>query len=152
MRIGELAAATGLTREALRFYESRGLLRARRGRNGYRDYPQQAIELVNYIRLGQSLGFTLAEVGEALPQLWDAETGGGLDEKRLAVLLRDKLAALDARIAGLARLRDELAQRLLLGCPLAAQAAGVGGDSDAGRVARAESMAASTASVRSTRS
>jgi len=122
MRIGELAAATGLTREALRFYEARGLLRARRGGNGYRDYPPQSVDLVRYIRLAQSLGFTLAEVGGALPELWSAEAAGVVDEARLAGLLRDKLAALDARIAGLSRLREELAARLALACPLAAQA------------------------------
>ena len=37
MLIGELATASGLSREALRFYEQQGLIRARRLDNGYRD-------------------------------------------------------------------------------------------------------------------
>jgi MerR family copper efflux transcriptional regulator len=117
MRIGELATATGLSREALRFYEARGLLRAQRSGNGYRDYPPQSVDLVRYIRLAQQLGFTLAEVGDALPALWTAEAGPD-SEAALAALLRDKLAAIDRRIAGLAQLRDELTARLATACPL----------------------------------
>jgi MerR family copper efflux transcriptional regulator len=56
MLIGELAAASGLSREALRFYEQQGLIRARRLDNGYRDYPAEAVALVQYIRTAQQLG------------------------------------------------------------------------------------------------
>ena len=40
MRIGELAARVGTSTRTLRYYESRGLLRARRAVNGYRDYDE----------------------------------------------------------------------------------------------------------------
>ena len=50
MLIGELATASGLSREALRFYEQQGLIRARRLDNGYRDYPPEVVTLVQYIR------------------------------------------------------------------------------------------------------
>ncbi|MEV8271640.1 MerR family DNA-binding transcriptional regulator, partial [Microbacterium oleivorans] len=44
MRIGEVAAASGVTTKALRFYEERGLLpQADRATNGYRDYPEDTI-------------------------------------------------------------------------------------------------------------
>src|SRR3712207_2910410 len=55
MQIGELAAATGLSRDTLRFYEARGLLTARRRGNGYRDYPPEAVEWLCYLRTAQSL-------------------------------------------------------------------------------------------------
>jgi MerR family copper efflux transcriptional regulator len=42
MKIGELASATGLSRDTLRFYEKRGLLLPRRRDNGYRDYAPEA--------------------------------------------------------------------------------------------------------------
>jgi MerR family copper efflux transcriptional regulator len=45
-----MAQATGLSRETLRFYEKRGLLRARRGANGYRDYPPEATDWLRYLR------------------------------------------------------------------------------------------------------
>ncbi len=114
MRIGELAELSGLSREALRFYEQRGLIRARRQDNGYRDYPSEAVMLVQYIRTAQQLGFTLAEIGERLPQLWDAPDPAPV----LAAVLAHKLSEIDARIAALTELRAVLAGRIALACPL----------------------------------
>ena len=111
MRIGELATATGLSREALRFYEARGLLRSSRTPNGYRDYAPGMVALVQYIRLAQQLGFTLAEVGDAVPGLWTAQ-GAVEGDPAVAALLQRKLDAIDERIAGLVSLRQELAARL----------------------------------------
>ena len=48
MLIGELATVSGLSREALRFYEQQGLIRARRLGNGYRDYPAEAVRADGY--------------------------------------------------------------------------------------------------------
>ncbi|MGK5023837.1 MerR family transcriptional regulator [Janthinobacterium sp. RB2R34] len=119
MRIGAMAQATGLSRDTLRFYEKRGLLRARRGANGYRDYPPEALDWLRYLRTAQELGFTLAEIEADMPLL------GAPDTPETAALLHAaltrKLASIDARIAGLARLRGELARRLgeqMQDCPL----------------------------------
>jgi DNA-binding transcriptional MerR regulator len=63
MRIGELAGMSGVAASTLRFYEANGLLpAARRGGNGYRDYPQETLERVGLIRLAQSLGFNLEQI------------------------------------------------------------------------------------------
>ena len=60
MKIGELAAATGLAPSAIRFYEQSGLLpAAQRSANGYRTYSTDAVERLRYIQLAQALGFTL---------------------------------------------------------------------------------------------
>ncbi|MFL6699750.1 MAG: MerR family transcriptional regulator [Vitreoscilla sp.] len=60
MKIGELAAATGLAPSAIRFYEQSGLLPpAERAANGYRSYPADAVDRLRYIQLAQALGFTL---------------------------------------------------------------------------------------------
>lgn len=117
MRIGELAAATGLSRDALRFYEERGLLAARRRANGYRDYPPEAVEWLCYLRTAQALGFTLAEIEAGMPQLADPGQAG----PQLRAALARKLEDIDARISGLATLRASLAARLDdlgAGCPL----------------------------------
>ena len=45
-----MAPATALSRETLRFHAKRGLLRARRGANGYRDYPPEAADWLRYLR------------------------------------------------------------------------------------------------------
>jgi len=119
MQIGEMADATGLSRDTLRFYEKRGLLRARRGANGYRDYPPETVEWLRYLRLAQSLGFTLAEIEADLPLL----VAPGALAGQLRVALERKLADIDQRIDGLQSLRGELSRRLgqdMSTCPLQA--------------------------------
>lgn len=114
MLIGELAQASGLSREALRFYEQQGLIRARRLSNGYRDYPDEALMLVQYIRTAQQLGFSLAEIGDRMPDIWDAED----PEPAIAQVLSAKLLEIDERIAALQQLRETLARRIGLDCQL----------------------------------
>ena len=118
MLIGELATASGLSREALRFYEQQGLIRARRLDNGYRDYPPEVVTLVQYIRTAQQLGFTLAEIGDRLPAIWDAAEPG----PALAQVLAAKLREIDERIAALQALRQTLAERVATDCPRQARA------------------------------
>jgi DNA-binding transcriptional MerR regulator len=122
MKIGELASATGLSRDTLRFYEKRGLLLPRRRGNGYRDYPPEAVQWLCYLRSAQQLGFTLAEIEAGMPLLAapeDSAPEGSAHELREA--LRRKLADIDARIAALGMLRAELARELEepgAACPL----------------------------------
>ncbi len=115
MLIGELATAAGISRDTLRFYEQQGLIRARRLDNGYRDYPAEALMLVNYIRTAQQLGFTLTEIGHKLPDIWDAADPG----PAIAQVLSEKLKEIDLRIDALRELREQLAARIALACPLA---------------------------------
>jgi MerR family copper efflux transcriptional regulator len=118
MRIGELAQASGVSRDTLRFYETRGLIRAQRQANGYRRYAAETALLVNYIRSAQQLGFSLAEIGKELPAVWQqAEPGPAIQQ-----LLAAKLGEIDARIDALKALRDGLAERLGQACPLVAAA------------------------------
>ncbi|CAM4173668.1 MerR family transcriptional regulator [Roseateles saccharophilus] len=108
MRIGTLASLTGLSRDSLRFYEKRGLLQARRASNGYRDYPEEAVQWLGYVRTAQQLGFTLAEIAADLPLLAEGQDAG----PALRATLARKLADIDARIAALQSLRTGLAARL----------------------------------------
>lgn len=116
MTIGELASATGLSRDTLRFYEKRGLLLPRRRGNGYRDYPPEAVQWLCYLRSAQQLGFTLAEIEAGMPLLAAPEDAPAA----LRDALRRKLADIDARIAALGMLRADLARELDApgACPL----------------------------------
>ena len=117
MRIGQLAQATGLSRDALRFYEKRGLLTPQRSSNGYRSYPPEAADWLRYVRTAQSLGFTLAEIEADLPLL----VAGDASAESLRVALRRKLDDITRRVEGLTALRDELSRRLdktMAACPL----------------------------------
>ena len=114
MRIGELSSASGLSREALRFYEQRGLIGAKRTANGYREYAPETVLLLNYIRTAQQLGFTLAEIGNRLPEIWNQTDSAAA----IARVLAEKLGEIDQRISDLQALRQGLAERLALACPL----------------------------------
>ena len=117
MQIGEISIATGISRDTLRFYEKRGLLRARRSANGYRDYPPEAVDWLRYIRLAQTLGFTLGEIEADLPLLAEPDAAA----PQLQAALQRKLTDIDRRIDGLQMLRGELARRLgedMQACPL----------------------------------
>ena len=115
MRIGEVARRSGVSVDALRFYEDKGLIRPQRSANGYRLYPQETLQLVGYIKLAQQLGFSLAEIGENLPLLWNND---GASSKLLAQLFAEKIALLDERMAGMQALRNTLAERAAQVCPL----------------------------------
>ncbi len=122
MRIGDIAAATGLSRDTLRYYEKRGLLRTRRSASGYRDFAPEAIDWLRYVKLAQSLGFTLAEIETGLP-LFAATDDPGASAQALRTALACKLDEIDQRIEGLRGLRRELARRLegqMAACPLQA--------------------------------
>ncbi|WP_269531648.1 MerR family transcriptional regulator [Chitinimonas sp. BJYL2] len=114
MRIGELASASGLSRDSLRFYEQQGLIAARRRDNGYREYAPDTVQYLLYIKTAQKLGFSLAEIGENLLALRQADDQAAA----IAALLRSKLAVVEAKMAELAALRADLQIRLNQACPL----------------------------------
>jgi DNA-binding transcriptional MerR regulator len=114
MRIGELSSRAGVSTDALRLYERLGLIRSERRPNGYRDYDEAMLFVVNYVRMAQRLGFTLSEIGAEVPAL----IAGELTADRVSAILSDKLALIDARMAGLQALRTELAGLLASVCPV----------------------------------
>jgi DNA-binding transcriptional MerR regulator len=114
VQIGELADRTGVSRDTLRYYEKRGLIRAHRRPNGYRHYAEDALFVLSYLRTAQQLGFTLAEIEAEIPNLM-AE---GISSERVAAVLREKIAMIDRRIADLGDLRSALARQLDHACPL----------------------------------
>lgn len=58
MRIKELSLKTGASLRSIRYYETKGLLPARRLPNGYRDYDETAIEQVKKIQFYLTMGLT----------------------------------------------------------------------------------------------
>ncbi|MFO0695924.1 MAG: MerR family DNA-binding protein [Polyangiales bacterium] len=113
MRVGELAKSAGVSGDTIRLYESMGLLRATRGRNGYREFPEEARTLVALIRQAQRLGFSLSEIGAVLRGL-----SGGLSAAEVEALLTRKLADIDRQLEDLQALRGLLETRLRDVCAL----------------------------------
>lgn len=67
LSIGQIAKATGVSVEAIRFYEKRGLIATpQRTSAGYRQYPPETIKRVRFILHAKDAGFTLAEIADLL--------------------------------------------------------------------------------------
>jgi MerR family transcriptional regulator, copper efflux regulator len=110
MRIGALAATTGLTAKTIRFYEQAGLMPdPPRTNSGYRDYPTEAPARLAFIRAAQSAGLTLAEIRGILA----VRDHGRPPCTHVTALLHEHLTDVAKRLAELtetqAMLRDLLA-------------------------------------------
>ncbi|MFF7737817.1 MULTISPECIES: MerR family transcriptional regulator [unclassified Streptomyces] len=125
MRIGELAARAGTTTRTLRYYESRGLLPARRTGNGYRSYDESDLRLLRQIRTLQDFGFDLEETRPFVECLRAGHPEGDSCPASLAVYRR-KLGELDSLIGELTTVRDTVARQLAR-AELAAEAEVPGG-------------------------
>ena len=99
MKIGELEARSGASRHTLRYYEQIGLISAQRRTNNYRIYTEQTLQDLDFIQRAQSMGFSLAEIGEILDaqrnQLIDCADGAKLIEKKMAQI-QQKIANLQS--------------------------------------------------------
>ncbi|MCD8023072.1 MAG: MerR family transcriptional regulator, partial [Lachnospiraceae bacterium] len=62
MTIKEIETRSGMTRANIRFYESEGLLNPARNPNGYRDYSEEDLALLEKIRLLRTLQLSLADI------------------------------------------------------------------------------------------
>ncbi|MEU4267141.1 MerR family transcriptional regulator [Streptomyces sp. NPDC026092] len=112
MRIGELAERAGTTTRTLRYYESRGLLAARRTENGYRTYDEGDLRLLRQIRTLQDFGFELEETRPFVECLRAGHPAGDACPASLDVYRR-KLAELDALVDQLQAVRAQVAAQLL---------------------------------------
>jgi DNA-binding transcriptional MerR regulator len=102
---GELAKLAGVSTDTLRHYERKGVLgRPRRGNNGYRQYPAQALERVRLVRRALAVGFTLDELAGIL----NVRDGGGAPCHEVRALAATKLAQVESQLSDLLALRDEL--------------------------------------------
>lgn len=67
LRTSEVAKAAGVNLQTIRFYEREGLLPApKRTLSGYRQYSDEAVRIIRFIKRAQELGFTLREAKELL--------------------------------------------------------------------------------------
>ncbi len=99
-RIGEIAEFFGLTKEAIRYYERRGIVQSTRDEaSGYRYYEREEITRLKQIRTFESLGFTLDEA-----QAMVVESSFDDMEERL----QKKLQELKKREETIARMQQEL--------------------------------------------
>jgi DNA-binding transcriptional MerR regulator len=103
MRIGDVAARTGVSVRALRYYEEQGLLTATRNGGGQRHYTAEAVDRVALIQQLYGAGLSSRTIAELLPCV-HAKVSTPESRAKLAAE-RDRI---DARIAELVATRDRL--------------------------------------------
>jgi DNA-binding transcriptional MerR regulator len=107
MRIGEAARSAGVSAKAVRYYESLGLLSARRRDNGYREYDEEQVSLIREIHALGELGI---RVDQSRPFLDCLGSGNQHGDDCAASLetYRQTIDSLDSRIAELSARRQTL--------------------------------------------
>jgi MerR family copper efflux transcriptional regulator len=111
MLIKEFCQATGLSRDTVRFYVKRGLLRPHVGArqsNRYQVFDAAQIERARLIKSAQRLGFSLKDIA-GLAKAYEAR---GLTLERKAEALRAQLAEIDDRARVIRAVRGYLAAKL----------------------------------------
>jgi MerR family transcriptional regulator, copper efflux regulator len=112
LTIGKVAQRAGVGIETVRFYEREGLLvKPTRSKSGYRQFDEEVVDRLEFIRRAKELGFTLNEIKELLSLRISRNTCCD-DVKATA---DTKIADIDAKLATLRRMRKALV-RLSTAC------------------------------------
>lgn len=105
VRIGEVADRAGRSTKALRYYEGAGLIEPpARTPAGYRDYDDAVLDRLRFIRSARAAGLTLGEIRGVIA----FREAGSPPCGHVLRLIEARAVDLEARIAELARLRDDL--------------------------------------------
>ncbi|WP_319773069.1 Cu(I)-responsive transcriptional regulator [Breoghania sp.] len=104
MNIGEASRQTDLPAKTIRYYEEIGLIAPDRKENGYRDYGDQHIHKLRFLKRARSLGFGIEDCRQLL-SLYEDHGRASADVKSLA---RQRIEEIDAKLAELSSLRDTL--------------------------------------------
>ncbi len=112
LKIGDVARQADLSIDAVRFYEREGLLgRVRRSAARQRQYDDETVRRLAFVRRATALGFSLAEVKSLLTLRVSARTPC----ERVRERALSKVADIERRIAELEAMRGALV-RLAHGC------------------------------------
>jgi DNA-binding transcriptional MerR regulator len=109
--IGEVAREAGVTRDAVRLYTRLGLVACtarQAGSRVYADYDGSAVELIKGIKIAQSIGFTLAELGPIAA----AYVAGSLGDGQQREVLAAKLDQIEDKRRQLAEMAEFLRAKL----------------------------------------
>lgn len=113
MRIGKVAKQVGITVEAIRFYEKKGLIEPpERNESGYREYPEDAVHLVSFIKKAKELGFSLKEIKELMSLRYKPGTTCGEVKEQT----EQKIVDIDRKVEDLLRIKSALTELVSI-CP-----------------------------------
>ena len=113
LTIGELSARAGLPPATLRYYEEIGLISSTRSAGRHRRYPRWTLRRLAVVAAGQRVGLPLARIRESLADLPSDRAPNSAEWAALSASWRSHI---DARIAELTTLRDDLDGCVGCGC------------------------------------
>ncbi len=113
LTIGEVAVRAEIATSALRFYESVGLIESERTAGNQRRYQRSVLRRVAVIKAAQALGISLDEIRIRLGRLPNGRTPSRKDWELMSA---EWSHSLNARIARLEQLRDDLDSCIGCGC------------------------------------
>jgi len=106
LRIGDVATRSGVTRDAIRFYERSGLLdEPGRTKSRQRIYDRSTLDRIRLVRQLQNCGLTIGDIKEIL-FLRHADRPAA--SKRLMEILRRRLEILEQQVTSLESCRARL--------------------------------------------
>ena len=88
--IGQLAARTGVSVSAIRFYEEKGLIRAMRNAGGQRRFLRSDVRRLSFVMIAQQLGFAITEIVDLLSGLPQERTPTKADWSKISATFRDR--------------------------------------------------------------
>jgi Hg(II)-responsive transcriptional regulator len=105
--IGEVSRQAGITVQAIRFYERRGLIpKPLRTKSGYRQFSPEIVRRIQFITRAKRLGFTLKEVDQFLV----LADGVATDCREIQGLAKEKINEIEQKIRQLSGLKEVLVE------------------------------------------
>ncbi len=105
LTIGKLAKTANVNVETIRYYEKRGLIsKPQRRESGYREYSEETIKRIQFIKHAKELGFSLKEIHELLSLKLDPKTSCSKVKNRAEV----KISDIEEKVKTLQRMKKAL--------------------------------------------
>lgn len=113
LKVSQVAGKVGVSADTIRYYEQLGLLpAARRTASGYRDFGDETVRRIQFIKDAQRLGLRLTEIGELLKIQDDGSCPCGHTRS----LLQQRLEQVNRELASLNNLKSQLEKLSALEC------------------------------------
>lgn len=110
MNIGEVSRRSGVSQRMIRHYEKVGLVpRAARRASGYRDYGDDDVHRLRFVRRARDLGFGIEEIRRLLA-LWEDRGRSSAEVKALALERAEELRRKEREMASMRRTLEALAR------------------------------------------
>lgn len=115
MKIGKVRKITGVSARSIRYYEEKGLIKASRQENNYREYDEKTIESINAIQLYLGLGLTTDQIRDIIfcrfPEQQEHKDKDVYCEE-LLLMYQSKMNEINQQLDALTKAKFNLAEKI----------------------------------------